>query len=695
MNIISKKIDEIIPYEKNPRFNDNAVEAVANSIKEFGFRVPIVIDKDNVIVTGHTRLRSAKLLGLTEVPCIVARDLTPEQIKAYRIADNKTGELAEWNYDLLPLELADLQDADFDLSVLGFDESELDKLLNGETEDVLMEGETEPDAVPEAPEVADSQRGQVYRLGDHLLMCGDATRAEDVAALMNGESANLWLTDPPYNVNYEGGTGLTIQNDNMEDSAFRNFLRKSFKCVSDVLAPGMSFYVFHADSEAYNFRGACRDVELPVHETLYWVKNSLVLGRLDYHYKSEPCQPAGTIVWTEKNNRLPIEQLKDGDKVMSFARDGGEILGYRHAGFSVTTASRDYTGELYGVRVGDKITWTTPEHRFGVRFKSETKDFWCTYLMKRGRLWRVGMCRIFNQLGNGLKIRLKQEKADVAWVLGVFKNHQDASAAEHATAVRYGIPMTHWEIDRWKNQGVNWRDTAHIRQIYMRLDMDELERNAHELLKLYHRLYELPSMTRELCKEKYSRRVMTLIPACNLIPEIMEIPVPYERWDTPNNKTFSWQDITRIEHKDYAGKVYSLDVDKLHFYIADGILTHNCLYGWKPGAAHRWFSDRCQTNILEFDKPKKNDVHPTMKAVEMLVYLIKNSSQRGETVLDTFGGSGSTLIACEQTGRVCRMMELDEKYCDVIRRRWAEFVHGEGCDWQEKTPATQPENNNS
>ena len=112
-----------------------------------------------------------------------------------------------------------------------------------------------------------------------------------------------------------------------------------------------------------------------------------------------------------------------------------------------------------------------------------------------------------------------------------------------------------------------------------------------------------------------------------------------------------------------------------------------CVYGWKPGAAHRWFSDRCQTNIMEFDKPRSNSVHPTMKPIPMLIYLIKNSSQRGDTVTDTFGGSGSTLIACEQTGRKCRMMELDPKYCDVIRRRWAEFVHGESCDWQALTPA--------
>ena len=221
----------------------------------------------------------------------------------------------------------------------------------------------------------------------------------------------------------------------------------------------------------------------------------------------------------------------------------------------------------------------------------------------------------------------------------------------------------------------------------MRLDMEKMERNAHELLKLYHRLYEIPFITRELCRNKFSRRVITLMPACNIIPDIMEIPVPDEHWDVENNKTYSWQNIDAVKHQNYQGKVYSLDVEKHHYYIADGILTHNCLYGWKEGAAHSWFTDRSQTTVMEFDKPKHNDVHPTMKPVEMLVYLLKNSSKRGDTVIDTFGGSGSTLIACEQTGRVCRTMELDPKYTDVIRKRWAEFKFGEGCDWQLLTPA--------
>ena len=404
MQIQNVPITSVKPYEKNPRFNDDAVDAVAKSIKEFGWQQPIVVDSEMVVIAGHTRLKAAERLGLTEVPVIVADNLTHEQVKAYRIADNKTGEIAEWNYDLLPFEIKDLQDANFDLSLLGFDSDELDKLLNGDADKQVATGETEPDAVPEAPEVAVSVRGEVYQLGEHRLMCGDSTDAADTAKLMGDDKAILYLVDPPYNVALQGSNGLTIQNDDMPDADFRKFLNNAFKSASGVMEPGSVFYIFHSDSESANFRLAAKENDLEVHETLYWIKNSFVLGRFDYQYQSE-----------------------------------------------------------------------------------------------------------------------------------------------------------------------------------------------------------------------------------------------------------------------------------------------SALYGWKPGAAHQWYSDRCQTNLLHFDKPKCNDAHPSMKPVEMLVYLVQNSSRHGEIVLDNFGGSGSTLIACEQTGRICRMMELDEHYCDVIRRRWAEFKHGEGCDWKALTPAIQPE----
>ena len=397
MNIVNVKIAEVTPYANNPRNNDAAVESVAKSIEKFGFIGAIILNKDKVIINGHTRVKACKKLGMETVPAIIVDHLTKEQEDALRIADNKTGEIAEWNEDLLRAELKALEAAGFGIEDLGFDNSELEALLEGDVS--VSVGETDPNAAPEVPEVAVSRPGEVYVLGDHRLVCGDSTKAEDVGRVCKEGEADMWLTDPPYNVAYEGSNGLTIQNDSMEDVKFREFLRTAFGHAEKTLKPGAPFYIFHADSEGYNFRGACHDIGLRVRQCLVWKKNALVLGRQDYQWIHEPC-----------------------------------------------------------------------------------------------------------------------------------------------------------------------------------------------------------------------------------------------------------------------------------------------LYGWKDGGPHPWYADRSQTTVMEFNKPKKNDVHPTMKPVEMLVYLLQNSSKRGDVVLDTFGGSGSTLIACEQTGRVCKTVELDPRYCDAIRRRWAEFKHGEGCDWAKLTP---------
>ena len=404
--IIEAKIADLKPYPNNPRINDEAVPTIVDSINEFGFVGAIIINRENVIINGHTRVKAMKELGRETIPAIVVEHLTKEQEDALRIADNKTGEIAEWNMDLLKGELQALKDAGFDLGVLAFDHDEIDDILNGDG-NVERTGQTDPNEVSETPEVPVSNAGEVYQLGNHLLLCGDSTKPTDVAKLIGIGEADCWLTDPPYNVAYEGSNGLTIQNDSMEDTKFREFLRNAFGQAEKAMKPGASFYIFHADSEGYNFRGACHDVGLRVRECLVWKKNALVLGRQDYQWIHEPC-----------------------------------------------------------------------------------------------------------------------------------------------------------------------------------------------------------------------------------------------------------------------------------------------LYGWKDGEAHNWYGDRAQTTIMEFNKPKKNDVHPTMKPTEMLCYLLKNSTKKNDVVLDTFGGSGSTLIACEQLGRKCRTMELDPKYCDVIRKRWAEHKFGEGCDWAAKTPtvgSSEPE----
>lgn len=400
------KITDIIPYDKNPRLNDGAVEAVANSIKEFGWRAPIVVDKDMVIICGHTRLKAAIQLGLEEVPVHIADNLTPEQVQAYRIADNRTGEIAEWDYSLLPVELKELQDSDFDLSLLGFDADELDKLLNGEEENVVAEGETDADAVPEVPEVAVSKRGEVYQLGKHRLMCGDSTKPEDVAKLLAGELADMVFTDPPYGVSYKGVNNPggraweVIENDDLRGDTLSEFLLAAFKNIKAHLREKRAFYIWYATSNHLQFEHAIIDAGLKSKQVLMWNKG-MILGHSDYHWAFEPC--------------------------------------------------------FYGC------------------------------------------------------------KAD-----------------------------------------------------------------------------------------------------------------------------------------------------------------ENCI----------WFGDRCQTTVWDIKRDNTREyVHPTQKPTALAIKAMFNSSKPGEIVLDLFGGSGSTLIACEQTNRVNRSMEFDPKYADVIRKRWAEFVHGEGCDWQALTPA--------
>lgn len=378
MKVILKKLTEIHPYERNPRKNEEAVDYVANSIKEFGFKVPIVIDKNGIIVAGHTRYKAAKKMNLKEVPCVVADDLTEEQIKAYRLADNKVAEFSEWDFELLDMELENI--CEIDMLDFGFDFKEE---LETEEDDYNVEQALEEIYEPK------TKIGDIYILGNHRLMCGDSTNIQDIKKLMNGNIADLVVTDPPYNVAYEGKTKetLTIKNDNMESEEFNLFLTKAFQTIETSLKKGGAFYIWYASREHINFESALNKVGLEVRQQLIWVKNTMVLGRQDYHWRHEPC-----------------------------------------------------------------------------------------------------------------------------------------------------------------------------------------------------------------------------------------------------------------------------------------------LYGWKGGGSHEWYSDRKQTTVLEFDKPIKNSEHPTMKPLDLIGYQISNSSKEDDIVLDTFGGSGSTLIACEQLNRQCYTMELDPRYVDVIIDRWEQYT---------------------
>jgi len=374
MNIVMKQITELKEYENNPRNNDAAVDAVAKSIEEFGFKVPIVVTSKNVIIAGHTRLKASIKLGLLEVPCIIADDLTDEQVKAFRLADNKTAELASWDFSKLEEELSLIE---MDMLQFGFEDLESDIPDNATDDDF------DPDT--EIPEVPVSRKGDLYVLGKHRVLCGDSTLKEDVDNLVNEKLVDMIFTDPPYNVDYEGTAGK-IQNDKMEDSTFYLFLLDAFTNMFENTKKGGAIYVCHADTEGLNFRNAYKNAGYKLAECLIWVKNALVLGRQDYHWRHEPI-----------------------------------------------------------------------------------------------------------------------------------------------------------------------------------------------------------------------------------------------------------------------------------------------LYGWKEGAAHYFIDDRTQDTIWEYNKPRRNEEHPTMKPLELVGKAIANSSRVGETVLDLFGGSGSTLIAADQLGRSAYLMELDEKFVDVIIKRFIRY----------------------
>ena len=380
MEIVMMNIDEIIPYENNPRKNDDAVEAVANSIKNFGFKSPIVVDANKVIVNGHTRLKASKLLGLTMVPVIIASDLTEDQCRALRLADNKTAEIASWDKKLLmqELESIDWEGLQMDMTDFGFD-----NIFDSKPQEVTHDDFEEGQYIPATPY---SMQGDVYLLGRHRIMCGDSTNPEMVKTLLNGNKADMIFTDPPYNVNYEGSDGQSIQNDNMGNEEFYNFLLSVYKNMFDSIKEGGSIYVCHADSEGLNFRKAFIDAGFKLAQCLIWVKNSFTMGRQDYQWQHEPI-----------------------------------------------------------------------------------------------------------------------------------------------------------------------------------------------------------------------------------------------------------------------------------------------LYGWKPGAGHYFVDDRSLSTVWFYDKPKHNDLHPTMKPLELVGQGINNGSLLGQLVLDLFGGSGSTLIACEQAGRINYSMELDEKYADVIVKRFIKY----------------------
>ena len=325
MQIVEKELSWLKPYANNPRDNASAVEPVANSIKEFGFKVPIVATADGEIINGHTRFKAALKLNLEKVPVIIADDLTDEQIKAFRLADNKTSEFAEWDLELLFSELSEINN--LDMTLFGFNDEDY-SLDDFKEDDEPIDNDVETGTEDVESTV---QLGDVFQLGRHRLMCGDSTSEEDMAKLVGDSIIDLYVTDPPYNVAYEGGTeeAMKILNDSMDDASFRQFLRDAFAVANNHLKPGGAFYIWHADTEGLNFRAAVQEIGWLLKQNLVWVKNGIVLGRQDYQWKHESClygwKDGGSHYFVD-NRTLPTVIEEDEENLKEMTKS--ELIAY-------------------------------------------------------------------------------------------------------------------------------------------------------------------------------------------------------------------------------------------------------------------------------------------------------------------------------------------------------------------------------
>ncbi|MCK6483042.1 MAG: hypothetical protein L6R00_02770 [Phycisphaerae bacterium] len=613
--------------------------------------------------------------------------------------------MSGWDIDLLAVELAELKALQVDLDSLGFSVDELAQLLDPGVKD----GECDPDDVPAPPDEAVTQRGDLWLLGEHRLLCGDSASEADVDRLLDGATIHLVNTDPPYNVKVEprsnnaiaaglssfptsetarrsGGllhhqgfdvarqgrkTATTkklrakdrpLTNDFVTDEEFDRLLHAWFGNIARVLEPGRGFYIWGGYANCGNYPPVLRACELYFSQALIWVKEHPVLTRKDFMGNHEWCQPAETRVETPEGP-VPISSLRDGDRVVGYSRNHHAMVGLRD-GLPVRPTSRPYHGVMHGVRVADRCTWCTPGHLWSVKLSPAAASSWCVYAMRRGAWWRVGKSRLLSTWGFGVKHRLKTEGGEAAWVLSIHSSNVEATIAEQLILANYGIPTT-----TWSESASSRRTLADVARLYERMDLTALHDNALRLLADHGRSFEHPFLRHPHTRPKISRRASTRARACNLLPQVMMVPVP------DRGQLVRWAPIDAVEQCAFDGPVYSMDVERYDHYVADGLVTHNCFYGWREGAAHVYLGPNNATDVWSVKKVNPNAmIHLTEKPVELAVRAIQYSSRAGENVLDLFGGSGSTLIAAEQTGRRAFLMELDPPYCDVIVDRYQRFT---------------------
>jgi hypothetical protein len=430
-----------------------------------------------------------------------------------------------------------------------------------------------------------------------------------------------------------------------------------------VLLPGRGFYIWGGYANVGNYPPVLKATGLYFSQAIIWDKQHPVLTRKDFMGAHEWCQPPDTSVLTAAGTSS-LQALRDGDRVVSFYAHSAAVVGLRQ-GLEVRVTQRPYSGSLYGLVVGTRQSWSTDGHLWTVRLIRDYGRKWCVYLMRRGPWWRVGVTRMRTTWGFGLKGRLCGEHGEEGWILSLHDSHADARMHEQLVSVRFGIPQTCWK----ESPEAQRRQLSHIEMLYAHLDLARLDQAAEAALAAYLRRRAYPFVRNDDTRAKFGSRQSIQVRACNVLPEIMEIPVP------SGGQKAQWQPVCVVEVQPYEGTVHSLGVDQHEHYIADGLVTHNCFYGWKEGAGHQFFGPNNATDLWAIKKvTPQTMIHLTEKPVELATRAMDYSSRPGENVLDLFGGSGSTLIAAEQTGRKAFLMELDPLYCDVIVTRYEQFT---------------------
>ena len=676
------------------------IEEIRASLARFGQVEPLVVQRSRSrVIGGNGRLVAMRALGWTHAD-VVELDVDDVAATSLGIALNRTAELAEWDLPVLSRLLQSLE-VEGALDGVGFDEKEISRILDevvasGES----LEGITQDD-VPLPPETATTVAGDLWELGSHRLLCGNSSSRVDLTRLLGGKRIQLVNTDPPYNVKVEprsnnaiaaglssfgGGThhqsldlardpskgkathkhlrakDRPLANDFVSDDAFDRMLREWFGNMAFALEPGRTFYIWGGYANCANYPSALKESGLYFSQAVIWVKEHPVLTRKDFMGNHEWCQPGDTMVDTPDGS-VSIASLRDGDRVVSYSRNHNALVGLRE-GLGVRSTSRPFAGHLIGVNVGARQTWCTPGHIWTVKLAPEADAAWCVYLMRRGNWWRVGKSKLLSTWGFGVKQRLSTEGGDEAWILSTHMSNVDAAIAEQVVQSEYGIPTT-----TWAESHSSRRTLADVGALYALLDLPRLQTGAEAAIAAHGRSLEHPFVRAAQTRGKAGRRVAMRVRACNLFAGVMHVPV------SRGEQVTTWEPIRALDRQPFDGPVYSMAVEKYEHYVADGIVTHNCFYGWREGAGHEFFGPNNAVDVWAVKKVNPQSmVHLTEKPVELAARAIQYSSRPGENVLDLFGGSGSTLIGCEQTGRNGFLMELDTLYCDVIVERWQKLT---------------------